>query len=300
MGASVPRTLVWAAVTALFGLMTLGNVVSATGSGLACPDWPLCHGRIIPPLEPDILLEYGHRLMAIAASVLLVATITLAVRRAGAPPVRRMGLVLLALLGVQIVLGGATVLLQLPALVSTAHLLNALLILAGLLVLSSPAAARPWAASARLGRLARAGLAILLVQLVVGGYVRHAGAGLACPDFPLCSGDVLPGHWLGWVHWIHRWLGIVLPGLLLHVAAAARGTRLARLGALVGGLAVLQAGLGILTVVLGLHPAIRGVHAALGYLLWAVLVWLSVRAGCWADTLAARPTPRAREVAHVA
>ena len=44
--------LTWAAVVAVFLLMSIGNVVSATGSGLACPDWPLCHGQPDPPAPP--------------------------------------------------------------------------------------------------------------------------------------------------------------------------------------------------------------------------------------------------------
>ena len=139
MSASPPRALAWATVLALFALMTLGNIVSATGSGLACPDWPLCHGRLIPPLRPDILVEYGHRLAAALTSILLVTTIVLTIRRRRAPGLRRIGLGLLVLLGIQIGLGGVTVLLRLPHLISTTHLVNALLIFAGLLVLQGPA-----------------------------------------------------------------------------------------------------------------------------------------------------------------
>src|SRR5512132_1256131 len=100
--------LAGAAVIAVFLLMTLGNVVSATGSGLACPDWPLCHGRLIPPLSPHVLVEYGHRLAAVVASVLLVATIVSSFRRASGPEPRRLGLALLVLLAAQIALGGIT------------------------------------------------------------------------------------------------------------------------------------------------------------------------------------------------
>src|SRR2546428_10806218 len=77
------RSLPWAAVAAVFLLMTIGNIVSATGSGLACPDWPLCHGRLIPPLQPGVLIEDSHRLTAAVASLLLVPTIIVTLRRGG-------------------------------------------------------------------------------------------------------------------------------------------------------------------------------------------------------------------------
>lgn len=286
MAAETPRALTWAAVAAAFLLMSIGNVVSATGSGLACPDWPLCHGRLIPPLRADVLVEYSHRLAAAIASLLLVATIVTTIRHSDAPGVRRIGRVLLALLAVQIALGGVTVLLKLPYLISTAHLVNALLILAGLLVLASRRA-MPAPAVPKVARLARVGLAVLLLQLALGGYVRHTGAGLACPDFPLCSGELLPGHWLAAAHWVHRWLGVTLLGLFVHLGVAGRRTRLARATAATAGLAGLQVALGISAVLLQLDPPIRAVHAAAGYALWGALVWTAASAGCWREALAA-------------
>jgi heme a synthase len=291
--------LAGAAVIAVFLLMTLGNVVSATGSGLACPDWPLCHGSVIPPLRLDVLIEYSHRLAALAATGLIVATTVLALRGRRAPGLRRLAWLLPVLLAVQIALGGITVLLKLPHLISTAHLVNALLILAGLIVLArglqaaAPAAAR--ADDDRLRRLARVGLIVLLVQLALGGYVRHSGAGLACPDFPLCSGDVLPTQWLAGVHWVHRWLGVLLLGLFVHVAVTGR-TAATRL---VAALAVLQVALGIAAVLLQLTPVVRAAHAAVGYSIWAVLVWVSVEAGCWRGSFAPATRPGAiREAMH--
>ena len=293
--------LAWAAVVAVFFLMTLGNVVSATGSGLACPDWPLCHGSVIPPLRLDVLIEYSHRLAALAATVLIVATTVLALRRTRVPGLRRLAWLLPTLLAVQIALGGITVLLKLPHLISTAHLINALLILGGLILLArglqAGAPARAGARADRLRRLARVGLIVLLVQLALGGYVRHSGAGLACPDFPLCSGDLLPTQWLAGVHWVHRWLGVLLLGLFIHVAVTGR-TAATRL---VAALAVLQVALGIATVLLQLTPVVRAAHAAVGYAIWAVLVWVSVEAGCWRESLAPAARPGVtREAAHVA
>src|SRR5215472_13653289 len=141
-GQPVPSALGWAAVAAVFLLMTVGNVVSATGSGLACPDWPLCHGRFIPPLRTDVLIEYSHRAVAAVASILLVCTIVATLRRNTTRGARWIGIALGVLLALQIGLGGATVLLKLPHLISTAHLVNARPILAGLILLiSRPASA---------------------------------------------------------------------------------------------------------------------------------------------------------------
>jgi cytochrome c oxidase assembly protein subunit 15 len=290
------RTLAWAAVVAVFLLMTIGNIVSATGSGLACPDWPLCHGQLIPPFAPDVLIEYGHRLTALVTTVLLLATIIATIRRPSSRDMRRVGIGLLILLVVQIALGGITVRLRLPHLISTAHLVTALLILGGLVVLASRNGhAEILGASApKIARLTRAGLVALLVQLALGGYVRHSGAGLACPDFPLCSGDWLPGHWLAFVHWTHRWLGVILLGLFVHVALVSRRTPLAGATATAAMLAALQVTLGIAAVLLRLDPSIRAIHAAVGYSLWATLVWISTRAG----TLAGPPAPRPVGVAH--
>ena len=57
-----------------FALVVLGGVVRVTGSSLGCPDWPLCHGRLIPPFDFHTLIEYSHRLVAVAVSVLVLAT----------------------------------------------------------------------------------------------------------------------------------------------------------------------------------------------------------------------------------
>ena len=294
-----PRAWTWAAIVALFLLMTMGNIVSATGSGLGCPDWPLCHGRLLPPAETQVLIEFSHRLKAIPFTLLLLVTVVLTWRRTTARAPRRLSLVLVGLLAAQIGLGGVTVLFKLPGLVSTAHLVNALLILAGLIILAEGTPVHA-PVPGRLKRLALAGLAALLLQLALGGYVRHAGAGLACPDFPLCSGSLLPHHWESALHWIHRWLGVALLGFFVHLALATRRTALARPAALAAGLAVLQVALGIAAVLGGLAVPLRAAHALVAYVLWGVVVWLSVHAECWGAVVRSAEAPQREIIGGVA
>src|SRR5207253_4235843 len=61
-----------------FVLVVVGVIVRVTGSGLGCPDWPLCHGSPIPPLEPSAIIEYSHRLSAALSITLIAATAVVA------------------------------------------------------------------------------------------------------------------------------------------------------------------------------------------------------------------------------
>src|SRR5256714_14665177 len=66
--------LAWLAATCTYLLIILGAIVRITGSGLGCGEhWPLCNGRLLPPLDVPTLIEYGHRLAPAAVGVLVAA-----------------------------------------------------------------------------------------------------------------------------------------------------------------------------------------------------------------------------------
>jgi len=139
------RTLAWAAAVSTYLLIVLGAIVRITGSGLGCGDhWPLCNGRLFPPLD-DIgtVIEWSHRLVAALVSILVVGLAILAWRdrRAGGPSGRR-PYVAVGLLILQVLLGAITVKLELAAWSVVLHLGTAMLLLAMLLRIatnSSPA-----------------------------------------------------------------------------------------------------------------------------------------------------------------
>jgi cytochrome c oxidase assembly protein subunit 15 len=288
-----------ARVTALcaFGLIVLGAVVRSTGSGLACPDWPLCHGRLVPPLQTQVLLEWFHRLVAFAVSLL---TIGLAVAIFAQAELRRaLGVrlvVALGLLVMQIVLGALTVWRLLQYAVVTWHLGNALLFLLALLSIAEraqrlaegrgPERQAPWGVRVA---LAAATVATLL-QTLVGGLVSTNHAGLACPDFPGCRGELFPPlEGLVGLQMIHR-LGAYL--LFAFVVLVAFGTRRVedpriRAAALVApALVVLQVALGVFNVLLAVPVWITAAHLATATALFAVLALAALRA-------LARPRPEA-------
>ena len=114
-------------IVATFALVVIGGTVRATDSGLGCPDWPTCHGKLIPKLEKHTLIEYSHRTAATVVGFLFlgVTFFTFKTERKNKLVfwlAFAAGVVLLC----QIILGGITVKKDLPAEIVAAHLATAM------------------------------------------------------------------------------------------------------------------------------------------------------------------------------
>jgi protoheme IX farnesyltransferase len=281
MSTSSLRRLIFLTIGATVGLIGLGGVVRATGAGLACPDWPLCHGRLVPPLEGLILIEYSHRLVASLVGILMIL---LAVRvwrhHRRDVAIVRLTMAALLLLVAQVLLGGLTVRTTLtPALVA-AHLGTAMTFLASLLLLHLAAArAYAWPTPSgpqpRLGTLTAFAALATFGQIVLGGYVSGSGAGLACPDLPLCRGSLLPPEGgLVLIHYLHRAGALVVAASVAAVLLRARkaGGLLRWLTVGSGVLVLLQIGLGVLNVATELARPVTVLHLLTASALFGTLV----------------------------
>ncbi|HKC51460.1 MAG TPA: COX15/CtaA family protein [Myxococcota bacterium] len=259
---------------AAWALIVVGALVRAHGAGLSCPDWPLCHGRLVPDFDARIALEWGHRLLAGGLS-LGVAALVVAVLRRRALRARfgRSLALVFALLGLQVVLGGLTVLLGLAPWTVTAHLATgnafalALAWLARDLSDASRSEARVPAKLAPAGvRLVAVTCALVALQLVLGGLVSSHSAGLACATFPLCNADSVAPTLQGPVglHVLHRLnaYGVAAAFALLawRLRFAGQSGRLAWTGLR---LVFLQIAVGAANVLLRLPVEVTALHSAL-------------------------------------
>jgi protoheme IX farnesyltransferase len=311
----VPRPHPWlrwisiAAVIATYLLIVVGGVVRTTGSGLGCPDWPLCYGQPVPPAQPSSVIEYSHRAFGGMASALIVATMLLWARaRAWDWRVVAIGAAIGGLLAAQIVLGAVTVALELPPMIVLAHLGLAMALLGSLIVVAvhiwrgteNPAQmARP-GPTRQLRRTALGSAAAVYVLVLTGAFVRATGASWACVGWPGCNGQALPfgADRLVDIQLSHRLLAYAVCLFVGYVAwrvwrseRSVPGLVPAALGIAVSILA--QIAIGATMVSTGVAPAAQLLHVGGAAALWsstvalAALAWRPARTPLLAVAIAA-------------
>jgi len=261
----------FALATAFIGLLLIvaGGLVTSTGSGLAVPDWPLSYGTLFPPMVGGIRFEHSHRLIAsLVGTLTLLLTLWLlkSERRAA---VRRLSLFAFGLVVAQGILGGLTVLWQLPTPVSMAHACMGQTFFATLVVLTAtlspswqqkvptipPSNALGWAATIT--------TAALYGQLILGAILRHTG----------WLPHLVMNHIIG--------AAIVSICVIFLVGDRMKTVRAepveARMVFFMAALLLLQWGLGLLTFFGGKPVLISTAHVAVGALLLATSSLLTVR-----------------------
>lgn len=320
-GTNKYRKLAWVIAFFTFDLIVFGGFTRLTDSGLGCPDWPGCYGEANPflahahiaaaealmPTGPvtkmKAWIEMIHRFLAMGIGFLIIGLMVASwlewwrARARGGKPAHGPALptVLFLWVCVQGAFGAWTVTLKLQPIIVTLHLLFGLTLLALAVWLGGrednrmapPARPVEVAALKRLRPLAWLSGAVLLVQLALGGWVSTNYATLACSDFPLCNGQIVPemdwqhgftlwrelgktaaGHYLPFsaltaIHWVHRNFALVVVLVLGYTAW--RAWRLPGLHGTARNLAlvlVAQATTGIATVFLNFPLPIAVLHNA--------------------------------------
>lgn len=326
------RKFVWVTAFLTFDLILFGAFTRLTDSGLGCPDWPGCYGHADPlsagesirsaeaaaPTGPVTMvkawIEMLHRYFAMAVGMLIIVLVASSWQRwrrnGDARSTRTAWLtsLIFAIVCFQGALGAWTVTMKLQPLIVTAHLLGAMTLLALLVVLGlgeQPAFGST--SSARLRAPAAIALAVLVVQIALGGWVSANYAVLACQEFPLCQGRWIPPDmefsagftlWrdlgqtgfgpdspaipfaaLTAIHWTHRtfgWLAFAAIGWLVWRARKVEATR--DLAHAIAALLVAQFATGVSTVLFQWPLAIAISHSAGAAALIAALAAVNVRA----------------------
>ena len=286
-----------ATAAATLVLIFVGGLVTSTGSGLSVPDWPLSYGMLMPPMVGGVFYEHSHRMVASLVGFLTLVLAVWTARSESRPGVRRLAWAALAAVVAQGVLGGLTVIYLLPTPVSVAHACLAQTFFCIVIALAYSTSREGLAAPSDVvdvGGVRGAALTaavIVYLQLLVGAVMRHIGAGLAIPDFPLAFGLLVPPVTSVpvLVHFAHRVGALVVlvavARLFLH-ARRAGDARLVRMASALLGLVLVQIALGAATVLAMKAVTPTTLHVATG---------AAILGGCWLAALRSfrlwRPRP---------
>ncbi|EQA44771.1 cytochrome oxidase assembly protein [Leptospira broomii serovar Hurstbridge str. 5399] len=188
----------------IFLNLLYGPLVRATDSGLACPDWPLCFGKVFPDFDFGIFMEVGHRYYSMILGFILIGgTVWAATSQELRRPFLKFFIIGLLLIASQANLGRLTVTLLLDPTSVNLHLLNAILFLLCIFTANLKASEiekdGPFDEFVSFRSLFKKeqivifiGVLFILLQIILGGRVSSHYAGLACPDFPTCNGEWIP------------------------------------------------------------------------------------------------------------
>ena len=283
------RWLLLSTCLATYALVVVGGIVRTTDSGDACPDWPSCHGDIVPPLSGHVLVEFSHRLLASLVSILVLAIALGAWRWQRRSPIVFWGaMAAVGLIVAQVVLGGITVLSDLKSSMVMAHLATASVLLATLLVVTIVSLDVRLADGARdvssFRNLAVVAALATLALMLTGSFVSETGAGLAFSDWPVFDGRLMPeGGRLAMIHATHRFAALLVGFVLAYAMVQAWRRHRANRPLLIGttlafGLYIAQAFVGAANIWTLLQPAASTAHLALAMAIWATLVAVAMLA----------------------
>jgi len=273
---------------ATFFLIIAGANVTSHDAGLATSDWPKSNGQWFPKMVGNLFWEHGHRMVATAVGILTIVLAVYVQLRERRPWVKRLAWGALAAVIAQGLLGGLTVKLNLPLIVSAAHATLAqlfFLITVSLAVFTSPrwllaeSLANEHDEGASLRSMSVISLVVILTQLVLGATLRHSATWDQALPVPL-----LVAHVCGAVV-VTLVLSTTVGLVLLRYRSEAYLSRPATIAAV---LLIVQLGLGLAAYVTRmrspydpqpLNPmiAVTVSHVACGALVFAATIVMTLR-----------------------
>jgi protoheme IX farnesyltransferase len=277
-----------------FALVVLGGIVRVTGSGLGCPDWPLCYGQPLPSPQIEAILEMAHRYVAALVTLLVIVVAVTAWRGYRQNKwIFRPAMIGVGVIFFQIILGAITVLLKNHPLTVVAHFGAALTMLACATIVATVARLPLDAVSAGQTRLRKwALLSVLFVAglLFFGALVTGTSSALGClTDWPLCRGALIPNSTAleTYINWFHRFFALITGIVLAYTTLVAWRSKDKQhsawiTAALLLSFFIMQAVIGGAVVLSQIHLVWRGFHLAMAAATWTasiVLVVLALRSG---------------------
>ena len=266
-------------------LVSLGGIVCATDSSAACPDWPGCFGRVIPPANINAILEYTHRFFAGLTGLLILASAWVSYRRTRSVRAISWTTAAAILFTIAVALfGRAAVLTGLPRHLAVLDLGSALLVLTLLTVAAVVGWARhqdqgqPAARLAPRSQLATFGLgaSISLYTLYVTGILASGPGSLTrCVGWPMLG--IIPTDVGGGLQIVRLVLAGLAAALIVATAVAARRAH-PRVAVALPALLVVEIALGLVIFRAGPTLALDMLYVTLATILYALLVALTVHA----------------------
>ena len=272
-----------------FAQITLGGFVRTSESGLGCPDWPLCYGQIIPPMDFHTWVEWSHRLNASVLMMLVFALCFFTLTQyKNIRVLKNFSVTNVILVIITALLGGITVITELAWWVRLIHLALAQSLIACLTVMTWYSFSMPhineikrfedpkWKIKITIM------ISLVYLLMISGSYMVGMGASSACSTWPLCRGEIFPtGNHVYAIHMIHRYIALI--GLIVcvylglsfynkgkHIPDIKRSLH-STLGAI--GLQVI---VGAWVIWSGFSGHVKTTHLSLATVVWVATIYFSV------------------------
>ncbi|HCG91002.1 MAG TPA: hypothetical protein DEZ08_04110 [Dehalococcoidia bacterium] len=280
--ASLVSKLTIATVVSVLGLIIMGGIVRTTGSGLGCPDWPLCYGKVLPPLEYHAIIEYLHRFIAtiIVGPLVAINFLLSLLWLRESKSIIVLGFLTAVLLLVQAMLGAITVLNELPPYVVAVHLavgeafFGCVIVQAVMVSHYRQNNFQSVTPAKKIVTLTMIAVPVMYLILMSGTLVTASGALSGCLSWPLCGNEGM----LASINMGHRWVVLIFGLFVIYVIHYSIKNKMypkniRKIAMLFSAMFLVQIIVGAFMVLFRFPVYLNVMHVAMATVTWACMVW---------------------------